>query len=127
MNAQQNANTVGTWKIWDSYRIVTIDQANLGQQQIMNKFETQQARKLMLSLPMWKSISIMLVTFGVVIAVHSSVAVGWMKPNDTVLGLLVCLIMTRNILQVAAEPYLPGSLILTLMRFGSGGPRYTLG
>jgi hypothetical protein len=75
---------------------------------------------------MWKSISIMFATFAVVIAVHSLVVVGWMKPNDMVLSLLACLIMTRNILQVAVEPYRPANLILMWMRFGLGGPGYTL-
>jgi hypothetical protein len=68
----------------------------------------------------------MLATFGVVIAVHSLVVVGWMKPSDMALSLLSCLIMTRNILQVAVDPYPPANLILLLMRFGLGGPRYTL-
>ena len=81
----------------------------------------------MSSLPMWKSILTMLATFSVVIAVHSLVVVGWMKPNDMVLSLLAYLIMTRNILQVAVDPYPPANLILLLMRFGLGGPRFTLG
>jgi hypothetical protein len=92
----------------------------------MNKSNQAQAQNPMSFLPMWKSILTMLATFGVVIAVHSLVAVGWMKPSGMALSLLAHLIMTRNILQVAVDPYPPANLILLLMRFGLGGPHFTL-
>jgi hypothetical protein len=75
---------------------------------------------------MWKSISTMLAIFAVVIAVHSLVVVGLMKWLGTVHILLVWLIMTLPISRVAVDPYPAVNLILMLMRFGSGGPVYTL-
>ena len=122
MSVPQNASIAGTWKTWAKCLIATTDQANLGQQNTMTKSEPATVENLMLYLPMWKSILIMLVTLGAVIVALSLAAVGLTKLLGWDHIPQVALIMTPTISHLTDDQYPLVKLILTLMRFGSGGP-----
>ena len=124
MNDPANVNIAGTWKIWAKCPIAIIDRANPGQQNTMMKSEPPTVENLMLHLPMWKSILIMLVTFGAVIAALSLALVGLTKLVGWDHIPQVALIMTPTISHLLDDQYPLVKLILTLTHFGLGGPSY---
>ena len=124
MNDPRNVNTAGTWKIWVKCQIDTTDLESPGHENTMIKYEHQQAKTWMSSLPMLKSILITLVTLSAVIAALSLAAVGWMKLLGTEHIQLVCLTMTPTILHLLDDLYPVVKLTHTWMHFGIGGPSY---
>jgi hypothetical protein len=75
-------------------------------------------------LPMWRSISIMLVILSAPIVVPSLVVVGMMKLDDSVDIPLALLIMMLPILLAEDGLFLIENTILMLTPFGSGGQVY---
>jgi hypothetical protein len=74
---------------------------------------------------MWKSILITLVTYAVVIAALSLAVAGLTKLLGTEHILPIVLIMILFIFRAVEDPFPHVRRTLTLMLFGSGGPRFT--